>query len=827
MRFLALLLFLVAVGVSAQPASRMLSETEPTDVLTLSVDDNSTLQARAEARRGAAGPAPMRFAEAVDLTIQTGSRGMWTTAPDGARIWRLVVSSPDAYSLSFGFSKFRLPDGASLWLYAEGEEPEYRPFTADDNEDHDQLWTPIVVGDRAVLELNLPSSKGTVDFDLELGRVNHAFLPVLLSDSEKAAAGVLSGSCNVDVVCPEGDGYRDIIQSVGAYTVGGVDFCSGAAINNTSGDGRALFLTADHCGISASNQAQVVVYWNYQNSTCRAPNSAASGSNGDGSRAQFNSGTVELGDGTASDWSLLEFDDPIDAAYNVFLAGWDRRNQAPTSVIAIHHPSVEEKRISFENDQTSITAYLDNVVNPAASYIRVTDWDTGTTEGGSSGSPLFSPERRIVGQLTGGYAACGNNQSDWYGRMASDMTTGLAAFLDPTGSGVEVLDGRANSSAPIAGASASLSRAEPGASVTFTFRVLNLTQEVLNGVQFTNVLPVGLTYEGSLESSIGTASAGAGGVTWSGAIPVSQELVISYSATIDSDAPGLLENSSNTRIPGFSDLNTTARVTVVRGRPSPDAIVEATPSVAIPDNSCPTGATSSITVQNGFELDRVSLGVTATHTYRGDLSIRLTSPAGTEVLLLDRVGTGNFGSSADNLDVLIDDGGQVGLFGSGNQDVGAPYYEIEGAPEAGTQGASVGALSAFIGENSTGTWNLRVCDAALDDTGTLERWALYFVEARGTSAEGGRAAAAGLGASLVGTNPSRGATRVHVEVATPTLVRGTLLDSNGREVRAVHTGVVVSDAIIEVDLSGLAAGSYFIRVETDAASQTVPLTVIR
>ena len=39
------------------------------------------------------------------------------------------------------------------------------------------------------------------------------------------------------------------------------------------------------------------------------------------------------------------------------------------------------------------------------------DWDDGTTEPGSSGSPLFDQNHRVIGQLHGGYAACGNDEA--------------------------------------------------------------------------------------------------------------------------------------------------------------------------------------------------------------------------------------------------------------------------------------------------------------------------------------------------------------------------------------------------------------------------------
>ena len=48
-------------------------------------------------------------------------------------------------------------------------------------------------------------------------------------------------------------------------------------------------------------------------------------------------------------------------------------------------------------------------------------WEYGASEGGSSGSPLFDPDGRIIGQLYGGSSECtglsDNGASDIYGRV--------------------------------------------------------------------------------------------------------------------------------------------------------------------------------------------------------------------------------------------------------------------------------------------------------------------------------------------------------------------------------------------------------------------------
>lgn len=830
----SLLLLALAATASAQPASLALDRVA-SDALALPALDNDALARQHDEAARRAGPAPLRFAEPVPVSVDPEIRPGWSLAPDGTRIWRLAVSSPGAYSLGFGFTRFRVPEGATLWIYPEGRAPEYRPFTAADNEVHGELWTPIVPGDRAIIELNLPPSSQPTPFDLELGQVTHAFRPVLLTEAEKDEAGARrSGSCNVDVVCPQGAPYGDIIRSVGAYTVGGIDFCSGAAINNTADDSRALFLTADHCGINSSNSPQVVVYWNYQNSTCRTPGSGASGANGDGSRSQFNSGTVELGDGSSSDWSILEFDDPILEAANVYLAGWDRRDLAPTSAIAIHHPSVEEKRISFENDPTSITSYLSNNPQASGTHIRIADWDLGTTEGGSSGSPLFNTDRRIVGQLHGGFASCTSQTPDWYGRMFRSMNDGLAAILDPSGTGAQTLDGREAEAPPpppgtvTVAATASSATVEAGDTVSFAFEVANGTTTDYADALFVNDLPSGLTFDGALDASIGTASVEDGVVSWTGTLAAGTLLVISYDAAVDDGVTGQIDNVALFDLgTGGAPLLASASVSVVWVRPDADVVVEATPGVVIPDRGC---TTSELVVADNLDLERVSVGVVITHPFRGDLSLTLTSASGTTVDLLSRVGTGGFGSSADNLDILIDDAAPADAFASGDHDAGAPYYETGGAPEAGAAGAAVGALAAFVGEQSAGTWTLEACDSGRANTGSLDRWSLFLsgddAGPGSTSAEGDPEARR-LQVSLVGPNPAHGDTSVRITVDGGQPVRAVLVDATGRIARVVLDADLAGTATEAVRLDGLSAGTYFLQVQAGADRQTLPITVLR
>jgi len=383
---------------------------------------------------------PLRFAEARDIHVDLKKGGQLEEMRSGRMIWRTVIHSPGAYSLNLAFSRFRLSGDAELYIYNIDQSEVIGPFTEADNEEHLQLWTPVVPGDKIVVELQA-SAEHFKTTDLEISRINHDFKDIL--------KGFQSGACNLDVACGSADGwpivdkYRDIISSVGAYTLNGVDQCTGVLINNTAQDCKPYFLTANHCNVTNANSQSIVVYWNYENSECRQPESIESGRPGDGQRGTFNSGAIHRASLFDSDMTLIELDDPIDPTLNLFFAGWDLDRMLPDTSICIHHPNVEEKRISFEFDRLS---YDPN--GQDTSFVLVNDWDIGTTEPGSSGSPLFNSEKRIIGQLLGGLAACGNDEYDSYGWVryswegGGSAATSLKSWLDPINLGLTAIDGR-------------------------------------------------------------------------------------------------------------------------------------------------------------------------------------------------------------------------------------------------------------------------------------------------------------------------------------------------------------------------------------------------
>ncbi|WP_367391622.1 cadherin-like domain-containing protein [Lewinella sp. LCG006] len=424
-----------------QRLTRGLSPVENLPILQMPHQDNQVLMSNELARRGP-GVAP-RYATNIAVDITPATHGQWETTPYGS-VWRLRIKSQGAYSLNFGFTQYTMPRGGKLVMYSPDQARIQGPFTPADNEEHEQLWTPLIEGDELVIEVTVPTASIN-ELSLKLAYVNHAF---------ENFSALISGSCNLDVICGAADGWgivdphRDIIQSVAVISTGGGTFCTGFLVNNVENDCTPFFMTANHCGINSGNAPSLVTYWNYQNSTCRQPNTPASGGPGDGQLNDFNTGAIFRASRSQSDFVLVELDDPVSPTANAYFAGWDARGVSISSAIGIHHPRTDEKRISFENDPTQFTTYGSSTPTSNYTHVRVVDWDTGTTEGGSSGSPLFDQNERVVGQLHGGGAACGNNLSDWYGSFAISWDAGGSAssrlrdWLDPNNTGTEFINGR-------------------------------------------------------------------------------------------------------------------------------------------------------------------------------------------------------------------------------------------------------------------------------------------------------------------------------------------------------------------------------------------------
>jgi hypothetical protein len=260
------------------------------------------------------------------------------------------------------------------------------------------------------------------------------------------------------------------------------------------------------------------------------------------------------------------------------------------------------------------------LVKPTATgpgdHWRIVDWNVGTTEPGSSGSGLWDENHRIIGQLHGGGAACGNDESDWYGAFHVSFDAGMQPFLAP--SGKRTIDGRGQCNAPSLSINVAPNPAQAGDQVSFT----------------------------------STVSGG--------------QSPYSYAWDTDGD--------------GQADCTTPDCVRTFQGNVSADArlkVTDATGCAAskgahldVVDPSCPPGKanatdlpkaikdkteiTSTLAGADRGKIASAKIWVSIKHSYRGDLRVWLVGPSGKELMLANHTG----GSAKD----IVIDGAALTVF---------------------------------------------------------------------------------------------------------------------------------------------------------------------
>jgi hypothetical protein len=393
----------------------------------------------------------------VDYGFDTA--GSWTQLSNGDRIWRILFSSQDAIHLSVNFDKFYLPRGATIYLYNDEKTDLLGAYKEVQNNKKQVLGTGFVKGDKLWIEYYEPKEvkgQGMLNISSVIHgyRFGHSYQKGYYSDSQKALND--SGDCNYDVDCQIGtdfEDHRDLLKkSIALLSMGNGFICSGTLVNNTSQDKTPYFLTANHCFFDADdNPSDPALYsmrfnWISPNPVCADVNNSTNSS------TNFNiSGSVLRARNESSDMMLLEINNVIPADWDVNYAGWDRTDTNPTFEVGIHHPNGDIMKISRDDSGASKTTAEGTQVWLIGGIDEGDGWEIGVTEVGSSGSPLFDQNGRIIGQLFGGQAECNgtsdNNDFDVYGRFAISWNTGTSAatrlkdWLDPLGTNPNLLNG--------------------------------------------------------------------------------------------------------------------------------------------------------------------------------------------------------------------------------------------------------------------------------------------------------------------------------------------------------------------------------------------------
>ena len=345
----------------------------------------------------------------------------------------LGIQSRGAFGIGINFSQFFLSQNAKLYIYDFEQTYYIGSFTSLNNKDSEVLSTSIVKSDHVIIELTVPRNE-IKNIKLHINSIIHDSSDIL--NYYNNSSSNTREDCNINVICSEGDDWRDQIN--GAVRVSmGAGLCSASIINNTENDRTPYVLFADHCVSGSPNN--YVVYFNYQSTSCNGTS---------GSLNQSISGTNLLYQediNSGADIALLRLTSDIPDSYNPYYVGWSVSSSPPNEAIGIHHPGGDIKKISFTNDNVSAGG-------SGANYWEF-QYDLGRVIPGSSGSPFFNEDKRQVGVASYIYTNycdpspdcyCDQQYSHGYGRI-DRAWSGLSNYLDPFNSGVLSIDGISNS----------------------------------------------------------------------------------------------------------------------------------------------------------------------------------------------------------------------------------------------------------------------------------------------------------------------------------------------------------------------------------------------
>lgn len=378
----------------------------------------------------------------TDASVQAKlGRLRWTPVAGGS-VARFEVDSPDALGLRAGLKLVSLPQGVEL-RFAGSLAPERVVLVpaaeAKSLANAGLYWSPVTDGGVQTIEIFAPTGVDTASIRLELPHVSH-----LLTNSQEqfslAKAIGDSGSCNVDTVCRVGTLGQNFVNAKNAvarmtFTEGLDSYtCTGTLLNDTdNGTQVPYFYSADHCISTQAVANTLNTFWGFEATTCGGLTAAANTVLAGGADYLYSEDAS-----TGTDGLLLRLRGTPPAGS--YFAGWDADQITDgTEVLAIHHPSGDLKMSSIGQKVTQDSVNIE------------VGWTSGTTEGGSSGSGLFTNSGSgyaLRGGLYGGFASCANTGNlnntenrDWYSRL-DVMYPHIQQYLAPSGGGTDPLPTR-------------------------------------------------------------------------------------------------------------------------------------------------------------------------------------------------------------------------------------------------------------------------------------------------------------------------------------------------------------------------------------------------
>ncbi len=378
---------------------------------------------------------PWQFAIPVEVSLNPGNSG-FIVKNGSETVWVLPVSSKGAFSLNLILSPYNLPDGAYVYIYDLQRQIVRGAFTRESTAITRSMPVMPLPGERLVLECHFPGT-GIPPNSIGVRQVAHDFAGFFGPEGIKDLYYGRSDACEVDLNCSTNPNYIRASRSTVRLLVAGSELCTGVMVNNTGNEYKAYIITANHCIESGDHAENTIFVFNYLSPWCDGP---------DMSNMHTLTGSLLRAENPDIDFSLVELNQFPSLVLRPYFSGWDITSTTPTNTYTVHHPEGDMMKITIDDNPPLSASYpLGYVAN---GFWRILRWETGTTEPGSSGGPLYDQNGRLRGTLTGGGATCSDPSNDYFAKLSRmfNITTlpssHLSSWLDPSGLGATVVNGR-------------------------------------------------------------------------------------------------------------------------------------------------------------------------------------------------------------------------------------------------------------------------------------------------------------------------------------------------------------------------------------------------
>ena len=120
---------------------------------------------------------PWRFGYKYDVNYTLQNAGLWTTLPNGDKLWQLAIECKNALTINLIFEDFDLPNKAHLYIYDLQRTNRVGAYTNRNNRKDGLLGTELVHGENIIVEYFEPKN-AKYSGNFKISNVIHGYRPL-------------------------------------------------------------------------------------------------------------------------------------------------------------------------------------------------------------------------------------------------------------------------------------------------------------------------------------------------------------------------------------------------------------------------------------------------------------------------------------------------------------------------------------------------------------------------------------------------------------------------------------------------------------------------